>query len=572
MNRYKLLPSASFERLVDADKSKEVKRREEAFYQHLLSMKKIAGKKVENDELGAASSFMNRNNFGVQLLRYKNAAKKYTQMQSSIKDKKVFRSKSNISKVKTKLIELNNKKNVLDELNSNFRGATQDYYIKLTEIFGKNIVDKYILNNDARRFPPKSVIMRDSDRFITNQIAQHTKRLGQRGYISATKENFSRFVGKNLSNKKSKRELELDEQKIESLNKAMKTFENQREFISFDGIFNKLAPFIQLNFRKKFDSDSLKFKAIDDEQKKVILQEYLKENLDRASNKIRGKSIFKNNVNDLKKLNGYYVENNKNADSSAKKDTSINSPVYTKLCNEYNSLLNRYTLEQKNLDEKAKEFFRLKKDKTFGDNKKKLSDLEKNIADLRIKVSNLKLTLDSAQRRKVDFEKTYAEKEVKKAIVENKNFGINTSYKVLDFYNFPLRSRSGEKEVLVQSNSPEGKMIEQNIRKFLANYHAQLDRFSVDIQKYDDELNKYIFDVSRKITDDFGKNLRSLKNVQKKINSKLETIDKNDPTKDEFVRNLEVDLSKLNKLEKDLIEDLNKIGVDIKKVNLKKEN
>jgi hypothetical protein len=397
------------------------------------------------------------------------------------------------------------------------------------------------------------------------------KRQSSKSYISATKEASSRYVGKTLTNSKSKREIELDTQKVNDINKAIKIFETQKSFISFEGIFNKLVPFIQVLFKKEYDIDGKEFNLMSEENKKIVLGNFLKNILGQYSKKFKNNSILKSGVGDLKKLEGVYFEKNKNKFSSLDNDNSniAASPVYKNIENEYNSALAKYTIEQKALNEQMTELLGLKKLANTKENRQKKADYEKKIEKTKVKLLNLKTILDSAEARKLAYEKSFADSQLKQARVENKNFGASSSYKVLDYYNFPIKSDS-EEEILIQQGTPEGKMVEQYVRDFLARFKAQLDRIAKSFEDKDNELYDTIFKMSRKINSDLGVNLRSLDSVRRKLNEKLEEYADAGKEKQEVIELISLSKSELTGTEKKLISELAKLGVDIKKVNMKK--
>jgi hypothetical protein len=570
VNIYKIASNESYTRLVDSDKTKEIKKREDAFEKYLQRIQSVAAKKVENDQIGSASSFMNKNGFGIQILRYKNGAKNFTKMQSKIKTSRKIKPR-NYSKIEKELIETRNIKEDLQSFNSSFRGTIQEYYNKLCSTLGKNATNKFIRKGQQGGLPPKSVLMRDAMRYIENLENQNLKRQSSKSYISATKEASSRYVGKTLTNSKSKREIELDTQKVNDINKAIKIFETQKSFISFEGIFNKLVPFIQVLFKKEYDIDGKEFNLMSEENKKIVLGNFLKNILGQYSKKFKNNSILKSGVGDLKKLEGVYFEKNKNKFSSLDNDNSniAASPVYKNIENEYNSALAKYTIEQKALNEQMTELLGLKKLANTKENRQKKADYEKKIEKTKVKLLNLKTILDSAEARKLAYEKSFADSQLKQARVENKNFGASSSYKVLDYYNFPIKSDS-EEEILIQQGTPEGKMVEQYVRDFLARFKAQLDRIAKSFEDKDNELYDTIFKMSRKLNSDFGVNLRSLDSVRRKLNEKLEEYADAGKEKQEVIELISLSKSELTGTEKKLISELAKLGVDIKKVNMKK--
>ena len=578
MKRNKLNSNEEFAKLSGDERNAEIKKREEAFKGELLRLQKVATKKVAQDEHVKPKSYLANKGFASENVRYKDGSHKYTVVQSELgKGNKPIKNLSTRRQVaENELIALRNKNNKLQELNSTYKGDRNGYYQKLTEILGKDVVDKKIvgkngLDSSGNVNIPKSVLMRNALKFVESSEKQYTKRVSSKGVISASSEAASQFIGKTMTNDKTKREVELDKRRASDLNRDLNIFNTQKELLNFDQLVKKMSPQVISKMKDK------KFDGLSDSAKKSELEKLIKKELDQANSKVHNNNLLKSDADKLTKLNGIYL-NKRDLNTTGTSGTVINnmratnSAVYQNLVKNAASANSKYKIEEANLAELSKRLETLRSMPSTRANRSEIRKVTEAMAASRIKLGNLKQVASAAEARKTAYEKSFATTQIKEAKISNRNLGVNVSRSVFERYEFPMRRPGGGPPVMVNPGSMEGKIIDRLIIRFMLRYRNYMERMIKSFKETDKSLYDELNNSYKKLKSEFGSNYRSLKSTQKKLENKLNTIkNKTDKESLDMKTRISDNLTKLKQTETELTGQLKNMGVEIGEVRLKKQ-
>lgn len=572
--RYNLASSEKFARMNDSERANEIKKRESAFENELNRIQRVSAKKVAQDEHVKPSTYLEGKGFVTTNVRYKNGSKKFTTVQSEIRSNGKFKGNSNTRRIQAEneLISLRNKNDALQNLNSTFKGSREDYVNRLNEILGADVVK----NKIGSATLPKSVLMRNALKYVENSEKQYTKRLSSKGLISTSSSVASQFVGKTMTNAKTQREIELDKRRASDINRDLNIFSNQKNLLNFNQLIDKMSPQIIGTFKRNFENNK-RFQEMSEEDKKNSLGGFLRNQLDLANSKVHNNNLLKSDADKLQKLNGIYIKK-QDLNTSGTSRTVINnmratnSPVYQNLVKNYNSAHSKYKLEEANLSDLTKRLAELKAQPTSRANRNEIRKVSTAIDSSQIRLGNLKQLVDTAQARKVSYERSFADTQIREARVINRNRGVNVSGSVLDRYDFPMRRPGGGPPMNVRPGTMDARMLNRIVFVFMMRYRAYLERMIRSFQETDKNLYKQLNDSFKKLSNDFGANIRSLKSTQRKLDEQMRSYkNKNDEASKKIKTQLKDHQTQLKTTEEDLIKQLKNMGIEINEIKLKKQ-
>lgn len=175
----------------------------------------------------------------------------------------------------------------------------------------------------------------------------------------------------------------------------------------------------------------------------------------------------------------------------------------------------------------------------------KKATTQKLLANAQIKLNAIGAVKSNADGKKLNFEKAYAEAQIKKA-KESGSSGYNTASNLLGKYMFPYK-KGGH----VRPGSADAKQVEQAVRKFMASMGGI------------EEMKNLI----KKNRGDFAKMIRSVKEKQDELNRKRKKLEyKTDKESKELKTKLEKTNRQLKLITDELKKQLASLGIDISNI------
>jgi len=526
-------------------------------------------------------------------------AKRYDKIYGRRTDESVIKAHNDVINAKNMMAEM-------QKFNTTFKGSQKDYmnqlYAELSKKFGNDLTERMmkkignnkdgftITNSSALRTKQGwfaggdkavnlseyalSIQKREVEKILMEQLNQNKRRtqLGSRA-IPAPASAAGEFIGKTMTNAKTQTELNRDKINAEHLNKMLSQISSQKNIVSYDAATKSSNSSIDSATLQKFESKYAKKLAnADDSTKMELLQQFLRKELEKANNRVHNNGFAKSRKSELEKLNGIYIDRKEvnHSGLSASMMTAIktqNSEVYKNLTKQYNSANARHLSEQVNYNELAKSLKNLQNMPMSSEVRKEIAKTKRAIAESEIKLRNLKTLVDQARARKVDYEKAFADKQIKQAKTENRNVGYNTSTRITDRYTVPYR-RDG-----VQGRVIPGSQLEREVNRlmsqFIQAHKSELQKLktqNLDAQ----DIKRIVDNASYRLSNDFKQNLYNnktlIKSIERKLKSDIEKgVSKNRKTNE----NLNDTKKKLVQMEDQLRLELKKLGIELDDIKLK---
>lgn len=616
-NGNKIDENTKFADLTSAQQNAYVQIREDAFAGKLNRMHKVASKKVAKDKKVSATQFTEERGIETENVRYKDGSKKYLHIKSRINrrlarkfdeefesgsvsdktrrkyDKRINGKKSEMGAIRNQnnLIDLRSKYDKVEDLNRTFRGNKTEYRAKLTEIVGdKAMVDKIYANYGkllgklgagARlEDSPIAVQQREATKAIQQQLEKYSRRAKYTTpYIPAVSSNASVFIGKTMTNAKTKTEIMHDQIMAQDINRALKQLVGNRGSISYDQIMNMIRP----SLREDFNKTKIKgFANFSENQKIDALQSYLEKRLEKANSRVHNNNFLKSDKNKLTNLNGTYIK--RDSISQGKPETMANmiktnnSPVYQQLVKNFNSAKLRLETEESNYARLGKALSNVTSGVQTRATRSEAEKIKRAMSESRVKMRTLSYIKNDAENKKKSYEQAFATKQIKAETSRNSSikFNQNDVKDLFNNYRFPMKPRPGEMGPdgrpmgprPVRPGSPEARMIERSIGNFIMKYKNQIQTMAKSmIEPELEDMNRYIKGIASNLSNDFGKIVRDLRRTERKLTEKLKKVqDKTDSDSQEIKSKLENNLEQLKLNERNLMEQLKSMGIDINEI------
>lgn len=592
----------------DSQKRTMINIREEALKEELNKEHKVALKKVKNDSLKKGTSLTDDT---VRDVRYKNATPKFTHQHGRLNKvveeyNKQYRENNGVvepkvkkaydkmygtggieSKVKkqNELISLKTQYDKVVAFNNSFKGDKSEYRRQLQELLG----DSQIVNNVYRRYgalfgsgekgpfslanSPVAVQKNEIANGIMRQLRNAEYRLNgkYKGYIPANSQSNTEYVGKAFTNARKQVEMDNTKRVAGELNSALKQFNTNSKSLSYDQLYSMLKPYMRDSFKAGKRKD---FVTYSDETKKELLRKHLENSLTKANNRVNNDSFFGSDKAKLMKLNGTYIE--RKDVNTGTTSRIVGSEVYQNLVKNFNNAKTKVDLEQLNIDRLS----RTLKEKMSGpqnlQTRREINNLRQSLEASRIRMKTYRSIYDDAGSKKRSFEQAYASKQIAQAkgVNDSIKYHATANKALFDNYKFPIKPKPGDPmdPRFVRPGTPDAKMVENAIGRFIMRYKNQMQMMVKSMVRPElKDLNNYISNVANKLTDDFGKNVSDLRRTERKLKEELKKLsNKTDRKSLQMKEQIETSLQQLKANEKDLIQKLDSMGIDIKEIQATK--
>ncbi len=534
-----------------AQSAQTVKEKQQILEEAMAKRYKIASHRVAHDSGVSRKDFLEERGIGETVVRYKDASKKYTALKSRINthlpipglnaaingvsyaikkgivdrfDRKndngekvgrftrwaydrVYGRKSQeglvAAQTRKQMLEVD--MNKLEKFNLTFKGTASEYSQQVKEILGPT-ADK-IYGKTFKLYNENSAVsiqQRGVMKTLTQLINQENKRIKYTSnIIPAASDTAAQFIGKSLTNGKTKSQIENDKVIAENINKSLNLVSTQKNVSSFDSVFARLLPQIKEQFDnrklKLYDNDE--FKLLDDSKKFEILENYLKKQLNKANRRVNNNSMLNSGKENLEKLNGMYFkrsEINHTKTSGTMQDAILKSNEnYKRIVENYNISKNRYETELQHKNNLNLELINLRNTPVNSYTKKEMYRLYEQIKESEIRLKTLSTAFERDKGAKEQFEKSFATQQSITAKMSNNNLFINSKTNAFDTHDFyrQVSGPNGMYYAKINPNSTDGKQIDMITRRYMTqlNSHVDLmrrsDLMDAMLKEYIDQAN-----------------------------------------------------------------------------------
>ena len=345
--------------------------------------------------------------------------------------------------------------------------------------------------------------------------------------------------------------------------KAMSIFaRNASQVVDIRTLINSLPFTVQSAIRKNLEDKLIKEQNMQNRMK--MLENFLKRELAKAKKRVNKDNFFKTERQEFTKLGGVlrgmYVKKDAIQNSTmygpafARLNTT-DQKVHESLVANETAIKNKLKIEEDKLRSLIQS---LSSAKTIADRRL----VRKTIESTETKVNLYKKMLASAETRRREFEKTISDANDRMIKARGGAMGASNRGSVLDEYIF---TKGG---VRVEKGSVDARQIEQIIKKYMANQAAIFNKMSASYtSKAVNDLKVKIDRLRYSMSNDFGKNLRDLKRVQTQLKETMDALKASNKAEyDEILKKLRDDDYNLELVEKNLVQKLKQMGIDINEV------
>lgn len=562
-------------------------KRERAMALYMNELRRTAAKKVQKDGKKPVSFLVER---GIDVdtavygsVRYKDGSKKLNKQRSKIQKeahRKRVRKKSDAARVASENEVINNERlgNELLEFNKTYTGPANQY-INLFKThleskgFNTKSIEKFISKFRAKNAllgniqdKALSIQQRELAKWFAHELNRAQRRLkAPRNIIPAspTSEGVGKFVGKTLTGATTSTEVKLHSQYATEFDKAMSIFaRNASQVVDIRTLINSLPFTVQSAIRKNLEDKLIKEQNMQNRMK--MLENFLKRELAKAKKRVNKDNFFKSERQEFTKLGGVlrgmYVKKDAIQNSTmygpafARLNTT-DQKVHESLVANETAIKNKLKIEEDKLRSLIQS---LSSAKTIADRRL----VRKTIESTETKVNLYKKMLASAETRRREFEKTISDANDRMIKARGGAMGASNRGSVLDEYIF---TKGG---VRVEKGSVDARQIEQIIKKYMANQAAIFNKMSASYtSKAVNDLKVKIDRLRYSMSNDFGKNLRDLKRVQTELKETMDALKASNKAEyDEILKKLRDDDYNLELVEKNLVQKLKQMGIDINEV------
>lgn len=595
MKRYKLKTAIQYQMMTADQKEKERKKREQAINAQLSRINKILAKKVAKDNKVSTDSYLASRGITPEVARFKDGSFRYRDIQNAIPKTglasrnaqvgKGARSNAEILRIQNETLNINNMMNEFIKFTSTFKGSSKEFAEQFRKEFAKfgpyaqKIYDKY--NSSFKRLgknivgmntsldaTPIAVQQRKIMEGLSQELSKYKRRVTMGGKIPASSDINNMFVGKTYSGATTQAELALHKQTADELSRLLKLIKDQRNHVSYASLTQRLAGVYYADFARK----NPKINSLSEEAKKNKLEQYFKNQLDKALKVVHNDGAQLADKHNLEKLNGRRVkrseiDHSKHSTTMSDAMKTQSNPVYQNLVREANSATEKHKLERGNLDELVSMLRKLQSMPRTPKNINEISKVEKAIRTSQVKLKNLKTIMDSAQKRKRDYEQSFASTQIKEAKANTRVLAYNNSTSVLDRYHFEMKGGKA-----VEKGSVKAKEVQMLVNKYISSYKQTIQSMINSEQiKNNQKLKSYIDGMKSKFTADFGRNMKYTRDVKDELSKYIEEIKASGDRADQsLLSTLQMFVQKFNDSNSDLEKAMANLGIDVSKIKLKK--
>lgn len=562
-------------------------KRERAMALYMNELRRTAAKKVQKDGKKPVSFLVER---GIDVdtavygsVRYKDGSKKFNKQRSKIQKeahRKRVRKKSDAARVASENEVINNERlgNELLEFNKTYTGPANQYINQFkthleSKGFNTKSIEKFISKFRAKNAllgniqdKALSIQQRELAKWFAHELNRSQRRLkAPRNIIPAspTSEGVGKFVGKTLTGATTSTEVKLHSQYATEFDKAMSIFaRNASQVVDIRTLINSLPFTVQSAIKKNLEDKLIKEQNMQNRMK--MLENFLKRELAKAKKRVNKDNFFKSERQEFTKLGGVlrgmYVKKDAIQNSTmygpafARLNTT-DQKVHESLVANETAIKNKLKIEEDKLRSLIQS---LSNAKTIADRRL----VRKTIESTETKVNLYKKMLASAETRRREFEKTISDANDRMIKARGGAMGASNRGSVLDEYIF---TKGG---VRVEKGSVDARQIEQIIKKYMANQAAIFNKMSASYtSKAVNDLKVKIDRLRYSMSNDFGKNLRDLKRVQTELKETMDALKASNKAEyDEILKKLRDDDYNLELVEKNLVQKLKQMGIDINEV------
>lgn len=588
-----------FQNLTDDQRKDLIKIRIKLFAEKLQKMQDIAEKKVRIDSRQKLNTFLERHGFVGEGVAYRDATKKFTTAKSvvskagiDISKAKNYKSKlkHNVSRKnrdeenKARLIELNIMREKFDKFVKNYKGNGRQFSIEFEQNFPEISNKLYKQKtNDMLSFrsqnlssSPISVQEHEITKQFDDEFRKANFRLRYASfYIPASSSNSNAFLGKRLSNAKTKTEKNLDAMKVKEYEKELNNISLREELVGYDSIIENLNKSIKKEFSDYIKKEKNSFDKKADSTKKDRLKTFISRRIERLKDTVHKNKFFSLGTEKLERLSGVLIDRSEKIISKEVKNVievlgQEQGEKYKQLLQNVKETNLRYNNEKQTIDKLGEKLESITHKPYSVENNNQMKKLMNEISSRNKKLAIIKSSLDSAMQKKNAFENNFANKQISKSMKSTvtKAVVFNTAKSVFDKYVFPAIDAFGE-TYNIEKNSLEGKQVEKVVSAFIMNFKNQAQNMQLEFGDSEDkEIRSFVEKITSNLEDDFGIIIRELKRAQKFFVSKIESA------KTEGKSNLQTQAEKytqrLSKIESDLIKKLKSMNIEISNVKLLK--
>ncbi len=603
-----------------------IQTREDTMATHMNKLHQVASKKVAKDAGLNPTTYLEEKGIETQNVRYKDGSKKYTHVQSKIhipgvdkmitnkriKDIKAYeeeydrtggevsektrkkyqksfygkRSLESAVQNQNRSIELQKQFDKVTEFNRNFKGTSTQYAAAFKAEFGPLADQLYAKSNGAfgkvgrkglakLENSPVAVQQRD----LTNGLIKEIKKTSDRmkygsAYIPATSDNSYAYVGKTMSNAKTRMEVELDRKNAADASKEFKQFNTDKSMMSYDSLFARLKPGMQEAFNKQ---KGKKFDGLSEADKKDALSKFLAKEVERTGKIVHNNNFLRTDSHDLQKLNGIYVQrdrvNNSGVSRTMIKALSTNeSKIYQNVVNNYNSAKRKLEEEQKHMGRLGSALTEVSSGVQSSGTRNQAKKIKEQIETSSVRLSVLKKEYEQAAARKNEFEHRIIETKV--APTQGGPVGYN-NVKVRNIFNdyrFPRRDGKGD----IEPDSIDGKKLMWAVAYFMRRNRSNMDRLRLDLESMvnrsiiqeSSRLNARMNALIKRQSDNFGKTIRDLIESRNVLKEEIKRLETSTDAKDVRLRNeLQNHYTRIDNEYEKLVKELGDVDVAISSIS-----
>ncbi len=581
----KNLKDFKFSNLTAAQQRTLMQIREDTFAGKLNQRLSVATKKVAADNKVDPQTYTQSKGITTSSARYKNGADKYLNVQSRVKTPKrseyMGSTESRISS-ENRLIDLQSKYDKILEFNRNYKGSKEDYksalaayvndaelinkiYNRYNSMYGSKKTTEFNLERSSVAGQLRSV-ERGMLTIRQNELSRAKYAYGNGGYIPASGQTNSGYIGRQFTNAITKAEMEKDKSYANEISNTIKQFNIQKKSLSYDQLYGMLTPILRNGFTaaKKVD-----FTSYSDDRKKEELMKYLQRAHTKAVNKVNNNMFFSGDKHKLVNLNGTYFERSQVTKSGVSPVImnaikTSGSTVYQNLVQNFNNARTKVDLEEKNIERLSRSLKDIMSGPQNAASRREAEKIRQALESSRVKLKTYNSMYLDAESKKKAFEQSFASREIKQAIAKNVGMAYNTaaaSRELFARYRFPVKMPNGSVEY-IKDDSAKAKEVTMVIGDFLRKYKYQI-QYMIK-QAVTPELKE----LRKDLGNDFGRNYANLKAVTKSLKTQIKKNAQEASSENRELNNkLNNNLTKIQTTERELIYRLRALGIDVNDIS-----
>lgn len=590
-----------FQSLTEEQQKDLIKIRINLFSNKLNKLLVVAQTKINNDNKPNPQTYLEKNGFLSNQVAYRDASKKFTKKTSIINKGAVdmARTKQRKSGIKTgsfrdnkdryasaqhDLIEWGLTREKFETFSKNFKGNGRQFSVEFQQNFPKLAKKTYLKSDGARNAAsisslnlassPISVQQHEITKKLEEEVQKATARMQYvSDFIPATESHSAVYLGRNFSNAKSKTERELDKARAREYKKELKNIAMRKDLIGYETIFDGLNGQIKTEFNKYKDKHLKNFDALSNSKKIAELQSFIAEKAEKFEQVVHSNAFFSTSPDKLLKLNGVMLNKGDAVSKETKNFIANLSPsdaeFYKGLVQTIKECKAKIASEKADIEKLGTDLEALSFEKFSYENSQKMKKITEKMQSHTIKLKLASTSLETAEEKKRNFEKSFAAAQIKQALSENKTLHYNKSISVFEKYVFPATDAFGE-TYNIEEGTIEAKQIQKIINAFIMKFKNQIQSMKLSFETLSEkEVSNYADKLFDTLSDDFGMNIRDIKKTQKYLAGRYKTAE--GANQDKIAVEIDNYLQKLKNIESELIKKLKMMNVDIGNVTTKKK-